>query len=128
MSLHILNPKIFGTHREKVNKTQRMTDFVRDILNESIAVDITASKRPIIDVNAAINTKKKNNPPKNIPNGISLNKDAIVTNNNPGPAFGSIPNANNAGKITNPAKIAIAVSKNTTIPTLPGISLFFLSR
>ena len=61
MSLHILNPKIFGTHREKVNKMQRMTDFVRDILNESIAVDITASKRPIIDVNAAINTKKKNN-------------------------------------------------------------------
>ena len=75
-----------------------------------------------------INTKKKNNPPKNMPNGISLNKDAMVTNNNPGPAFGSIPNANNAGKITNPAKIAIAVSKNTTIPTLPGISLFFLSR
>ena len=93
-----------------------------------MAVDITASSSPIIDVKAAMNTRKKNKPPKNIPNGISLNRDAIVTNNSPGPEFGSIPNANSAGNITRPAIIAIAVSKNTTIPTLPGISLFFLSR
>ena len=112
----------------KVSDTQRMTDFILDILNESIAVDITASKRPIIEVNAAIKTRKKNRPPKNIPKGISLNNDAMVTNNKPGPEFGSIPKANKAGKITRPAKIAIAVSKKTTIPTLPGMSLSFLSR
>ena len=111
-----------------VRDTQRMTDFILDILNESIAVDITASKSPIIEVNAAIKTRKKNRPPKNIPKGISLNNDAMVTNNNPGPEFGSIPKANKAGKITKPAKIAIAVSKKTTIPTLPGMSLSFLSR
>ena len=70
----------------------------------------------------------QNIPPNTIPKGISLNNDAIVTNNNPGPEFGSIPKANKAGKITSPAKIAIAVSKKTTIPTLPGMSLSFLSR
>ena len=99
-----------------------------DILKESIAVEITASKSPIIEVKAAINTRKKNNPPRNIPKGISLKSEAIVTNNNPGPELGSIPNANNAGNMTSPAKIAIAVSKKTTIPTLPGISLLSLSK
>ena len=58
------------------------------MLKESIAVEITASSKPIIEVKAAMNTKKKNNAPKNIPKGISLNKDAIVTNNNPGPESG----------------------------------------
>ena len=124
----MLKPRIFGTQSMKVSDTQSMTDFILDILNESIAVEMTASRRPMIEVNAAINTRKKNNPPNTIPKGISLNNDAIVTNNNPGPEFGSIPKANKAGKITSPAKIAIAVSKKTTIPTLPGISLSFLSR
>ena len=128
VSLHVLNPRIFGTHRVNVSRTHKVTDLTLDILNESIAVDITASRRPIMEVNAAINTRKKNKPPRNIPKGISLNRDAMVTKRSPGPEFGSIPNANRAGNITRPAIIAIAVSKNTTIPTLPGISLFFLSR
>ena len=127
-SLHVLKPSMFGTHRAKVIATQIITDFTLDILKESIAVEITASNRPIIDVKAAINTRKKNRPPRNMPNGISLNREAIVTNSRPGPELGSIPNANKAGNITSPAIIAMAVSKNTTIPTLPGISLFFLSR
>ena len=109
-------------------ETQIRTDLILEILKESIAVDMTASKSPIIDVNAAINTRKKNKPPRNIPNGISLNNDAMVTNKRPGPELGSIPKANRAGNITSPARIAIAVSKNTTIPTLPGISLLSLSR
>ena len=63
MSLQVLKPKIFGTQSEKVNNTQRMTDFVRDILNESIAVDITASKRPIIDKFAPLYHVRKDAPP-----------------------------------------------------------------
>ena len=113
---------------KNVIETHKITDLFLEILNESIAVDTTASNKPIIEVKAAINTKKKNNAPKYIPKGISLNNEAIVTNNKPGPESGWIPKANKAGNITNPAKIAIAVSKNTTIPTLPGISLFFLSK
>ena len=124
----MLNPSTLGTHRIKVMETQIRTDLILEILKESIAVDMTASRSPIIDVDAAIKTKKKNKPPRNIPNGISLNNDAMVTNNRPGPELGSIPKANRAGNITSPARIAIAVSKNTTIPTLPGISLLFLSR
>ena len=119
---------MLGTLKMKVRDTHNRTDLSLEILKESIAVEITASKSPIMDVNAAINTRKKNKPPKNIPNGISLKSDAIVTKSRPGPEFGSIPKANRAGNITNPANIAIAVSKNTTIPTLPGMSLEFLSR
>ena len=43
-------------------ETQIRTDFILEILKESIAVDMTASRSPIIEVNAAINTKKKNKP------------------------------------------------------------------
>ena len=102
-SLQVLNPRIFGTHSTNVMVTHKITDFTLDILNESIAVDMTASSSPIIEVNAAINTRKKNKPPRNIPKGISLNNDAIVTKRRPGPELGSIPKANRAGKITRPA-------------------------
>ena len=126
--LHELKPKTLVIQSKNVIVTHNITDLFLEILNESIAVDTTASNKPIIEVKAAINTKKKNNAPKYIPKGISLNNEAIVTKSKPGPEFGSIPNANNAGNITNHARIAIAVSKKTTIPTLPGISLFSLSK
>ena len=45
---------MFGTHSAKVIATQIITDFTLDILKESIAVEITASNSPIIDVKAAI--------------------------------------------------------------------------
>ena len=128
ISCHTPKPKTLGIVNKKVVETVIITAFSLDIFIESIIVDIIASNRPIIEVNPAINTRKKNTPPKNIPKGTSLNNEAIVTNNSPGPALGSMSKANNAGNITNPAKIAIAVSKNTTIPTLPGISLFLGSR
>ena len=45
----------------KVMETHIRTDFNLDILKESIAVDITASRSPIMEVKAAMQTKKKNN-------------------------------------------------------------------
>ena len=79
-----MKPKTLVIQSKNVIETHKITDLFLEILNESIAVDTTASNKPIIEVKAAINTKKKNNAPKYIPKGISLNNDGAMVSRRDG--------------------------------------------
>jgi hypothetical protein len=78
------------------------------------------------EVKAAIIKSKKKMKPKICPAAPILEKTAgRVIKVRPGPAPGSNPKANTAGKITRPAKIAIDVSDVTTYLATRGISSSF---
>ncbi len=66
------------------------------------------------DVNAATASNKKNRIQKKYPPGICWNTLGKVMKTNPGPAPGSMPNANTAGKMAMPANSAIPVSAMVT--------------
>ena len=68
----------------------------------------------MLDVSAAIKNNAKNMLANNMPPGIWWNTTGSVTNTSPGPSDGSLPNANNAGKIAKPATMAINVSMKAT--------------
>ena len=92
--------------------------FLLDHPSSSSAVETTLSASAIALVSAASRTSTKNRMPRAEPSGMLENTFGIVTNISEGPAFnafGSPPeNANTAGMIMSPARIATAVSKIST--------------
>ena len=76
----------------------------------SIKYAVTTSSIDIEDVIAAKKTSAKNNIANNLPAGKLSNTEGNVWKIKPGPAAGSNPTANTAGRIARPARRAIKVS------------------
>ena len=70
------------------------------------------------DVRAAKSRRRKKDAEKKAPIGILLKTWGRVINTRPGPPPGSMEKANTAGNTTKPARIAMRVSKPTTVRVL----------
>ena len=112
-----------GTPIKNAATPQKITAFLRSTPKLSIRYAAGLSNKEIEEVIAANSTSKKNNAPKTNPTGIESNTAGNVMKINPGPAVGSNPNANTAGKIANPANKAASVSKVGIINALLSKSL-----
>ena len=95
---------------------------------ESRIAEIPASIIPMEEDSAAKNTSSQNSNWKIFPAApMDENTVVIDTNSSPGPAVGSRPNANTAGKIATPARIATMESPKVIIAALDS-RFSFLSR
>ena len=103
------------------------TLFPAFILESRIA-EMPASIIPMEEDSAAKNTSNQNSSWKIFPAApMDVNTVVIDTNSSPGPADGSRPNANTAGKIATPARTATRESPNVMIAALDS-RFSFLSR
>ena len=109
----------------EINMALSLFPFV----NLSSIVDTTASRSEIEEVSAAKSTRMKNKLPTINPigEGKLINTLGKTTNIRPGPADNSSwdPNANTAGIITSPARIAMIESNIIIWTTLCYISISF---
>ena len=95
---------------------------------ESKIAEIPASIIPMEEDSAAKNTSNQNSNWKIFPAvPMDVNTVVIDTNSSPGPADGSRPNANTAGKIATPARTAAKESPKVMIAALDS-RFSFLSR
>ena len=108
-----------------VTKATIQTIFFRFTLFSSTIYATGTSNREIVDVSAATDSNIKKNAPTMNPPGICVNSFGKTTNTSEGPAEGLSPIANSAGKIINPAIIAITVS-NRPIKKAEDIKFSFL--
>ncbi len=104
-----------GTPSKNVNPATYQTTFLRLVFFSSTMNAVGTSSNEIVEVSAAIDSSIKNNAPTNRPPGILANNSGNIAKISVGPWSGACPMANSAGKIINPAKKAIRVSKTAII-------------
>lgn len=110
-SLNTPNESVQGINKTMIIALTTRVAFCLDIFKLSLKAAIEVSSIAIEDVNAANSNNTKNKTAMRFPqNGNCSNTSGSVTNTKPGPSPGFKPYVNTAGKIINPAEIAIKVS------------------
>ena len=110
-SLNTLNDKAHSALRIRAKIVLSEVAFFRLILCSSVKNVMKISLIEIVDVIDAKNSNTKNASDQKYPPGICWKMFGKTSNTSFGPAAGSAPNENTAGKIITPARIATQVSR-----------------
>ena len=115
MSSSTLNDKAATVARATVNNAVQAMARGRDRLCSSMRKVMGISLNEIVEVNEAKNTNTKNSSAHRYPPVICWKMPGSTSKIRRGPAVGSTPNENTAGKIITPERIATVVSSTATV-------------
>ena len=110
-----LNDKAAIVASTKVNRAVQLIARGRDNLRSSMRKVMGISLNEMVEVNEAKNTSRKNSNAHTYPPVICWKIPGKTSKINLGPAVGSKPKENTAGKIITPDRIATSVSITATV-------------